>query len=122
MTPTLVGVEEYEIANQVGVSHHWWVIDGHLETFATPRRYVWPSELDLMARLAGLSLRERRRRTGTVAGSPVRRFARDSRSYISIGEKPTQAPLRSRKYAAQIWQHLIAEWCSAAAQPGTLDT
>jgi len=59
VTPALVGVEEYEIANQVGVSHHWWVIDGHLETFATPRRYVWPSELDLMARLAGLSLRER---------------------------------------------------------------
>jgi hypothetical protein len=74
VTPTLVGVEEYEIANQVGVSHHWWVIDGHLETFATPRRYVWPSELDLMARLAGLSLREREEDWDCrrFAGSPVR--------------------------------------------------
>ena len=27
--------------------------DGRRETFSMPYRYVWPSELDLMARLAG---------------------------------------------------------------------
>lgn len=58
-TPTHVGFEEYDIARQVAVSHHYWVIDGELRTFSSPHRYVWPSELDLMACLAGLELRER---------------------------------------------------------------
>ena len=31
-------------------SHHYWVVDGQLEIFSAPYRYVWPSELDLMAR------------------------------------------------------------------------
>jgi SAM-dependent methyltransferase len=54
-----VGFETYDVATQIAVSHHYWMIDGKLETFSSPHRYVWPSELDLMARLAGMSLRER---------------------------------------------------------------
>ena len=47
------------MANQIAASHHYWVIDGQLEQFSSPHRYVWPAELDLMARLAGLTLRDR---------------------------------------------------------------
>ena len=54
-----LGFEEYDIATQIAVSHHCWPADGRLETFSAPFRYVWPAELDLMARLAGLTLRER---------------------------------------------------------------
>jgi hypothetical protein len=56
VTPTHLGFDEYDIAAQGLVSHHYWVIGGQLETFSSPFRYVWPSELDLMARLAGMTL------------------------------------------------------------------
>ena len=59
MTPTQLGFDEYDIATQILLSHHYWVVDGKLEIFSAPYRYVWPSELDLMARLAGMTLRER---------------------------------------------------------------
>ena len=58
-TPTHLGVEEYDLAAQIAVSRHHWLIDGEPWTLASPHRYVWPSELDLMARLAGMVLRER---------------------------------------------------------------
>ena len=40
-------------------SHHYRVVDDKLEVFSVPFRYVWPSELDLMARIAGMTLLER---------------------------------------------------------------
>ena len=52
VTPTHLGFEEYDVAAQIAFSHHYRVVDGQLETFSSPHRYVWPSELDLMARLA----------------------------------------------------------------------
>src|ERR671919_1703393 len=55
VTPAHLGFEEYEIATQIAISHHYWMLDGQFETFSVPFRYVWPSELDLMARLAGLT-------------------------------------------------------------------
>ena len=58
-TPAHIAYEEYHVATQMAISHHYWVIDGQLETITSPHRYVWPSELDLMARLAGMTLRER---------------------------------------------------------------
>ncbi len=42
-----------------GDSHHYWMLDGPVETSPVPFRYVWPSELDLMAQLAGMRLHER---------------------------------------------------------------
>jgi hypothetical protein len=51
---------------------------------SVPFRYVWPSELDLMAQLAGLRLRER------WAGWNREPFTTDSRSHVSVWEKPTQ--------------------------------
>ena len=80
-TPTHLGFEEYDVATQIAVSHHYWVIDGQLESRSTRHRYVWPSELDLMARLAGLTLRER--------WNDWRRghFTHESRNHISVWEK-----------------------------------
>lgn len=51
-TPTHLGFEEYAVGAQIAMSRHYWTIDGRLTTFTSPHRYVWPSELDLMARLA----------------------------------------------------------------------
>ncbi|MEJ7630378.1 MAG: class I SAM-dependent methyltransferase [Nocardioidaceae bacterium] len=81
VTPTHLGFEEYDVATQIAFSHHYWVVDGQLETFSAPFRYVWPSELDLMARLAGMTLRER---WSSWTREP---FTSDSRSHVSVWEK-----------------------------------
>lgn len=81
-SPTRLGFDELDIATQAGVSHHHWIADGRRETFSMPYRYVWPSELDLMARLAGLSLRER---WGDWQRAP---FTSKSTRHISVWEKP----------------------------------
>ena len=81
VTPTHLGFEEYDVATQIAYSHHYWVVDGKLETFSAPFRYVWPSELDLMARLAGMTLRER------WSGWKREPFTSESRSHISVWEK-----------------------------------
>jgi SAM-dependent methyltransferase len=80
-TSTHLGFEEYDVAKQIAVSHHYWVIDGQLETFSTPHRFVWPTELDLMARIAGMTLRER------WSGWTREPFTSDSRSHVSVWEK-----------------------------------
>ena len=55
-----VGIDEYDVANQGLISHHYTrTADGTFRYSWGPFRYVWPSELDLMARLAGMTLRER---------------------------------------------------------------
>ena len=82
VTPRHLGFDEYDIAAQRLVSHHYWVMDGELETFSAPFRFVWPSELDLMARLAGMTLRER---WSDWQREP---FTSESRSHISVWEKP----------------------------------
>jgi SAM-dependent methyltransferase len=84
LTPTHLGFEEYDVATQIAFSHHYWVVDGQLATFSTPHRYVWPSELDLMARLAGMTLRER---WSDWTRAP---FTSDSRQHVSVWEKAAQ--------------------------------
>ena len=79
--PTRLGFDEYDVAAQILVSHHYRVVDGRLEIFSAPFRYVWPSELDLMARLAGLTLRER---WSDWSGAP---FTSESTKHISVWEK-----------------------------------
>jgi hypothetical protein len=63
------------------ISHHYTFVDGRLEMFSVPFRYVWPSELDLMAHLAGMRLRER---WGGWRREP---FTSDSTSHVSVWEK-----------------------------------
>jgi SAM-dependent methyltransferase len=81
VSPTRLGFDEYDIAVQGLVSHHYWLADGRLEVFSMPFRYVWPSELDLMARLAGMTLRER------WGGWKREPFTSDSTTHVSVWEK-----------------------------------
>jgi hypothetical protein len=53
-----------------------------IEVRSLPFRYVWPAELDLMARLAGMSLIER---SGDSDRSP---FTGASRKHVSVWETP----------------------------------
>jgi SAM-dependent methyltransferase len=59
LSETHLGFDEYDVANQGLISHHYTKRDGKFEKSSGPFRYVWPAELDLMARLAGMTLRER---------------------------------------------------------------
>src|SRR5579884_2232808 len=56
---TRLGVDEYDVTTQSLISHHWSQRDGGWQRRSIPFRYVWPAELDLMAQLAGMTLRER---------------------------------------------------------------
>jgi SAM-dependent methyltransferase len=79
-----LGIDEYDVANQGLVSHHYYrAADGSFEKFSGPFRYVWPAELDLMARIAGMTLRER------WGGWKREPFTSDSRYHVSIWEKPS---------------------------------
>ena len=69
------------MANQGLVSHHYRAVDGTFEKRSIPFRYVWPSELDLMARLAGMTLRER---WSSWMREP---FTSDSTKHVSVWEK-----------------------------------
>ena len=80
-----LGFDEYDIAAQGLISHHYWITDGKVEVFSPPFRYVWPSELDLMARLARLSLRER---WSSWKREP---FTSESGSHVSVWQKPAAA-------------------------------
>lgn len=55
-----VGIETFDdVEGQISWSHHWMQVKGRLVRHSAPYRYVWPSELDLMARLVGFRLRDR---------------------------------------------------------------
>jgi SAM-dependent methyltransferase len=82
VTPTHLGFDEYDVANQGLISHHYSVVDGRLELVSMPFRYVWPAELDLMARLAGMTLQER------WSGWRREPFTGDSTSHVSVWRKP----------------------------------
>jgi SAM-dependent methyltransferase len=81
VSPTHLGFDEYDVATQGLISHHYSLVDGELEVVAMPFRYVWPAELDLMARLAGMRLRER---WSDWERAP---FTSDSTSHVSVWDK-----------------------------------
>ena len=81
VSPTRLGFDEYDIASQGLISHHYTVVDGGLEVHSVPFRYAWPAELDLMARIAGMRLRER---WGGWMRDP---FTSDSTRHVSVWEK-----------------------------------
>jgi SAM-dependent methyltransferase len=82
VTPTHLGFDEFHLAEQILYSHHYFPVGDKLEVFSAPYRYVWPAELDLMARIAGMRLRER---WADWDRSP---FTGESRKHISVWEKP----------------------------------
>jgi SAM-dependent methyltransferase len=57
VAPDHLGFDEYDVVEQRLTSHHYYPASGDYSTF--PGRYLWPSELDLMAQLAGMELRDR---------------------------------------------------------------
>lgn len=99
VTPDRLGFDEYDVANQGLVSHHYRVENGRLHTSSVPFRYVWPAELDLMARLAGMRLRER------WSGWRREPFTSDSTQHVSVWEKPAiLSPATSGGTAPAGWQ------------------
>jgi SAM-dependent methyltransferase len=59
VSATKLGFDEIDVASQGLISHHFFVGGETFRAVSIPFRYVWPSELDLMARIAGMTLRER---------------------------------------------------------------
>ena len=82
VSPAHLGFDEIDVVSQNSSSHHYWFVDGETKTFSAPFRYVWPSELDLMARLAGMVLHDR---WSDWNREP---FTSTSRSHISVWRKP----------------------------------
>jgi SAM-dependent methyltransferase len=75
------GVDEYDVANQGLVSHHFTLRDGQIRRRSIPFRYVWPAELDLMAEFAGMRLRDR------WSGWRREPFTSESRKHVSVWER-----------------------------------
>jgi len=82
VTETSWSIDEYDVANQGLISHHVEVVDGAIDRLSIPFRYVWPAELDLMAQLAGLTLRDR------WAGWRREPFTSESAKHVSVWTKP----------------------------------
>jgi SAM-dependent methyltransferase len=81
--PGYVGYDRYtDLVAQQATSHHFVADQDGVCELRTPFRYVWPSELDLMARLAGLALEDR------WAGWDRSPFTGDSTSHVSVWRKP----------------------------------
>jgi SAM-dependent methyltransferase len=82
VSETRLGIDEYDVVNQRLISHHYYrTASGGFET-SVPFRYVWPAELDLMARIAGMTLRAR------WGGWKREPFTSDSGKHVSVWEKP----------------------------------
>jgi SAM-dependent methyltransferase len=81
VSPTRWAFDVYDVATQAMSSNYVEVVDGRGEYTSIPFRYVWPAELDLMAQLSGLRLRER------WAGWKREPFTSESRQHVSIWEK-----------------------------------
>jgi SAM-dependent methyltransferase len=88
VSETHLGIDEYDVVNQGLVSHHYRTVDGRFQKGSIPLRYVWPSELDLMARLAGMSLRDR------WGGWEREPFTSDSTKHVSVWEKTSSSSSR----------------------------
>ncbi|MFL5945177.1 MAG: class I SAM-dependent DNA methyltransferase, partial [Gaiellaceae bacterium] len=81
LSETHVGVDELDFDTQRLVSHHFTLVDGRWERLSMPFRSVSPAELDLMARLAGMSLRER------WSGWNREPFTSESAKHVSVWTK-----------------------------------
>jgi SAM-dependent methyltransferase len=82
VTPTHLGFDVYDVVTQKFSSQHFYVDGGSVTANPVEFRYAWPAELDLMARIAGLRLRDR------YANWRRESFTEMSRGHVSIYEKP----------------------------------
>lgn len=82
VTPSRWGFDSYDVATQAMASNYVTLHDdGRGEFWSVPFRYVWPAEMDLMARIAGL---EPEHRWDSWAGTP---FTNDSTKIIATWVK-----------------------------------
>jgi hypothetical protein len=82
VSPHHLGFDEYiDQVGQVLISHHYFIGPNRTEHVSGAFRYVWPSELDLMAQLAGMELRER------YTGWDRSPFTPASESHVSVYRK-----------------------------------
>jgi hypothetical protein len=65
----------------VATTQHIHFTDDGIEMYPVQLRYAWPSELDLMARLAGLTLRDR------WGGWDRQPFTAASTNHVSVYER-----------------------------------
>jgi hypothetical protein len=86
VSATHLGFDEIDVVTQNSYSHHSWFVDGETHRVSTPFRYVWPSELDLMAKIAGLELCERWADWDRTA------FTATSTSHVSMWRKQVRQP------------------------------
>ncbi|AQU65556.1 class I SAM-dependent DNA methyltransferase [Streptomyces niveus] len=82
VSPTRWSFDIYDVATQEMSSNYVEVVDGRGDYWSVPFRYVWPAELDLMAQLAGMRLRDR---WEGWKGEP---FTSESERHVSVWEKP----------------------------------
>ena len=83
LTESHLGFDTYDVVNQGLISHHYTRdADGRFAYSSGPFRYVWPSELDLMARIAGMTPRER------WSGWKREPFTSVSEKLVGVWEKP----------------------------------
>lgn len=84
LSPTHAGIDTHDDpVGQLMSSHHWTLLDGQWVQGSGQYRYVWPSELDLMARLAGLRFESR------WAGWDRSPFTAASPSQVVVYAKPS---------------------------------
>jgi SAM-dependent methyltransferase len=88
--PGYIGLDTYDLLQQRVVSHHFRFGEGkEARLFRSPHRYIWPTELDLMAQLAGFELETRH---ADWAGAE---FTAESRSHVSVYRLATVSPQSS---------------------------
>jgi hypothetical protein len=76
-------LDTYDVLHQHLVSHHFTFGTGkQAQLWRSPHRYIWPSELDLMAQMAGFEVEARH---GDWAGAE---FTADSESHVSVYRLP----------------------------------
>jgi SAM-dependent methyltransferase len=76
-----LGFDVYDVVTQRFSSQHYGFVDGRVEASPVEFRYAWPAELDLMARIAGMTLESR---FGDWQHEP---FTSLSRSHVSVWAK-----------------------------------
>lgn len=80
-----LGFDTFDLARQRLTSHHYFRSAGGEALYsASHHRFVWPAELDLMAQLAGMRLRER------WADWERAPFTSESATHISVWELPSR--------------------------------
>ena len=81
VSPGHIGIDELDVATQQGISHHTWIEGDSVRTMDFRYRYTWPSELDLMARIAGMTLEDRWENWHRAP------FTNESTTHISVWRK-----------------------------------